>query len=108
MPIRFLLALLHLLITAATGAEAATSCAAAAKPGWSEAEAWAWQQICAGKPADFAAARGGAPASHRLSADFLAGLLFDPDLKAAVPHDGLHIVGAEVAEPLFLGNAAPG
>jgi hypothetical protein len=109
MPLRPLIVfLLVLLAVAPARAEQAADCAAAAKPGWSESEAWAWQQICAGKAADFAAARGGAPASHRLSADFLAGLLFDARLKSAIPHGGLHIAGAEVAEPLFLGNAAPG
>jgi hypothetical protein len=109
MPSRFLLAVLLILLTAiASRAEAAASCADLARPGWSDGEAWAWQQICEGKPADFAAARGGAPLSRRLSAAFLADLLFDPGLKAAIPHAGLHIIGAEVAEPLFLGNAAPG
>jgi hypothetical protein len=109
MSLRLVIAvLLVLLAIMPARAEQPTDCPGASKPGWSESESWTWQQVCAGKPADFAAARGGAPTSHRLSADFLTGLLVDARLKAAIPHGGLHIAGAEIAEPLFLANAAPG
>jgi hypothetical protein len=86
----------------------AADCAAGFRPGWSPAEAWTWGRICAGLPADLAAGFPEAGASRELSAGFLTALLFDPQVKALVPHGGVHIAGATVAGPLGLGNAAPG
>jgi hypothetical protein len=110
---RPLLGLLALLIaaTAAGGparAEDAAACLAAARPAWKESENWAWSRICAGKPADFAAGLPGTPFANDISARFMNAVLFDSDLRAQVPHYGVHIAGAHFADALALGNAAPG
>jgi hypothetical protein len=89
-------------------AEDAAACIAAAKPGWSAPENWVWGQICAGKPADFAAGLPGAPFANDISARFMTALLFDPTVRGQVPHSGVHIAGAHFADGLALSNAAPG
>ncbi len=111
MPLRqaaaFLLLLFALIALAPQArAQSVPDCAGAARPGWTEEEGWVWRQICAGNEADLEKAFPGPGNSHRLSASFLSALLFDPQLKALVPHSGIHIAGAEVAEPLKLGDAA--
>ena len=106
---RLTLALIAVLALASPArAEDAAACLAAAKPGWSAAEAWAWSQICAGKPADFAAGFPGTPFANDLSARFMTALLFDPTLRNQVPHSGVHIAGGHFADALALANAAPG
>src|ERR1041385_5817157 len=102
-----------LIIAVGTGARARgedmASCLAAAKPGWKASESWAWSQICAGKQADFASGDPGMPAfANDISAKFMNALLFDPVVRAQVPHYGVHIAGAHFADALALGNAAPG
>jgi hypothetical protein len=89
-------------------ADDAAGCREAARPGWSAPEAWVWGQICAGKPADFAAGLPGTPFANDLSAGFMARLLFDPGLRDRVPHTGVHIASAHFADALVLGNASPG
>src|SRR5262249_55354984 len=89
-------------------AVAAPDCAGAARPGWSSQEVWTWRQICAGQPADLEKGYPGSSAARVLSPDFLTALLFDPQLKALIPHTGIAIAGGEVPGALGLGNAAPG
>jgi hypothetical protein len=106
---RIVLALLAALAFASpVRAEDAAACLAAAKPGWSAPEAWAWSQICAGKPADFAAGLPSTPFANDISARFMNALLFDADLRGQVPHSGVHIAGAHFADALALANASPG
>ena len=108
-PPRIALVLLALFALAGPArAEEASGCLAGAKPGWSPPESWVWGQICAGKPADFAAGLPGTPFANDISAKFMTALLFDPALRAQVPHSGVHIAGAHFGDALALGNAAPG
>ena len=88
--------------------EAPTDCAGAARPGWSPAESWVWRQICAGAVAELDKGTGEADASRKLSPTFMTALFFDPQLKALIPHSGVHIAGGEIDFPLNLANAAPG
>src|SRR6266436_4005485 len=110
MPVyRLVLALLAVFALASPArAEDTAACLAAAKPGWSASEAWAWGQICAGKPADFAAGLPGTPFANDISARFMNALLFDANLRGQVPHSGVHIAGAHFVDALALANAAPG
>jgi len=106
---RLVLALLAVFALASPArAEDTAACLAAAKPGWSASEAWAWGQICAGKPADFAAGLPGTPFANDISARFMNALLFDANLRGQVPHSGVHIAGAHFVDALALANAAPG
>src|SRR4029077_14535594 len=83
-------------------------CAGAARPGWSPAESWVERQICAGAVAELDKGTGEADASRKLSPTFMTALFFDPQLKALIPHSGVHIAGGEIDSPLNLANAAPG
>ena len=103
---RLLPILLPVLLALSSMAQAA-ECPAAARPEWSPVESWTWTRICAGAAADLEQGSSD-PAARRLSAGFLTALLFDPQLKALVPHTGVHIAGAEVAGPLSLANASIG
>jgi hypothetical protein len=106
---RLVLALLAVFALASPArAEDTAACLAAAKPGWSASEAWAWGQICAGKPADFAAGLPSTPFANDISARFMNALMFDANLRGQVPHSGVHIAGAHFADALALANAAPG
>jgi hypothetical protein len=106
---RLVLALLAVFAMASPArAEDTAACLAADKPGWSASEAWAWGQICAGKPAGFAAGLPGTPFANDISARFMNALLFDANLRGQVPHSGVHIAGAHFADALALANAAPG
>jgi hypothetical protein len=87
---------------------AAQDCIGAARPGWTPPESWVWRQICAGQKADLEKGFPEPDASRALSAGFITALLFDPQVKALVPHTGVHISGGEIAGPLELDNAAPG
>jgi hypothetical protein len=89
-------------------AQGAGDCRAAARIGWSAEESWTWQQVCAGEMADLEKGFPNDAAPRRLSAAFLSSLLFDSKLKSLIPHNGVHIAGARIAEPLRLGDAAPG
>jgi hypothetical protein len=89
-------------------AEGPTDCAGAARPGWSPAESWVWRQICAGATAELDKGAGVPDASRKLSPTFMTALFFDPQLKALIPHSGVHIAGGEIDFPLNLTNATPG
>jgi hypothetical protein len=105
-----ILLLALLLSTGSAHAADADPCAAAAaaRPGWTEQESWTWGRICAGLPADLMVPYAGEPAKRRLSPGFLAALIFDPALRALVPHQGLRIASASFEGRLDLANAAPG
>lgn len=102
------LLLLALLVPARASAQAPADCAGTVRPAWSAAESWAWRQICAGRTADLEKGFPAADAPRALSADFVSALFFDPQLKALIPHTGIHIAGGEIQGPLELDNAAPG
>ncbi len=89
-------------------AQGAGDCRGAVRSGWSAEESWTWRRICAGETADLQKEFPDGAAERRLSAAFLSSLTFDSQLKSLIPHTGVHIAGARVAEPLSLGNAAPG
>ncbi len=73
---------------------------------WSSSERWAWDQIAAGRPADFDVRFGTAEDSGRktkdrfsdsrrkLSAGFLRTILTAEGIGRAVPHEGVRIRGA--------------
>ena len=103
----FLLLALPVSVARAAG-EAPTDCAGAARPGWSPAESWVWRQICAGAVAELDKGTRESDASRKLSPTFMTALFFDPQLKALIPHSGIHIAGGEIDFPLNLDNAAPG
>ena len=77
-------------------------------PAGSPAESWVWRQICAGATAELDKGTGVSDASRKLSPTFMTALFFDPQLKALIPHSGVHIAGGEIDFPLNLANAAPG
>ncbi|HKF62990.1 MAG TPA: hypothetical protein VKB42_16615 [Dongiaceae bacterium] len=104
----FLIFLAFLAPLANAAAEGTTDCMGAARPGWTPPESWVWRQICAGRKADLEIGFPEPTASRGLSAGFITALLFDPQLKALVPHSGVHISGGEIEGPLRLDNAAPG
>src|SRR5262245_12626335 len=107
MPLRLLrLILVSLLprLALIAGARAEGDCAGAARSGWSAAESWTWRQICAGEVADLAKGFAEPGAERKLSAGFIEALLFDPQLKALVPHTGVQIAGGEIDGPLELDN----
>src|SRR5258707_379173 len=87
----------HVLVLPASVAgaagEAPTDCAGAARAGWSPAESWVWRQICAGAVAELDKGTGASDASRKLSPTFMTALFFDPQLKALIPHSGVHIAG---------------
>jgi hypothetical protein len=82
--------------------------------GWSEPERWAWEQIRAGRIADFNAREGGVALDprkpgdwdegRRLSASFLKEILFREPYREAIPVEGVRIVGAWFAEAVDLAN----
>ena len=103
---RVSLALLAIvLLTAPVRAEDTSACLAAAKPNWTKSELWAWSQICAGQPADFDARLPGTPIGNDLSQAFMSAIFFDPSVRDQVPHLGVHIAGAYLADALALSNA---
>jgi uncharacterized protein YjbI with pentapeptide repeats len=82
--------------------------------GWSEPERWAWEQIRAGRIADFNAREGQEALDprkpgdwdegRRLSAGFLKEVLFREPYREAIPVEGVRIVGAWFAEAVDLAN----
>jgi hypothetical protein len=80
--------------------------------GWSEPERWAWEEISAGRIADFDAREGKLDPSkpdgwgdrRKLSPDFLKEILFREPYMSALPIEGVRIVGAWFAEPLDLAS----
>ncbi len=80
---------------------------------WSEAETWAWDEIRAGRPADFHARDGpldpktpeGWDGTRKLGQAFLETLLLDEPYRGATPRRGVRIVGAWFPEPIDLANA---
>src|SRR4029453_2815681 len=77
-------------------------------PGWSEPEQWAWEEIRAGRIADFNAREGeldprkpdGWDGKRKLSPEFLKELLFRDPYRSAIPIEGVRIIGAWFAEPV--------
>ena len=80
---------------------------------WSEPERWAWDEIRAGKIADFHARHskldpkepGGWDQSRKLSQAFLETILVREPFKGAVPRQGARIAGAWFDEPIDLESA---
>jgi uncharacterized protein YjbI with pentapeptide repeats len=79
---------------------------------WSEVERWAWEEIRAGRTADFSKQEGefdpnepeGWGDKRRLSADFLRGIVFREPHKSATPVEGVRITGALFREPVDLAD----
>jgi hypothetical protein len=80
--------------------------------GWSEPERWAWEEIRAGRIADFDAREGkldprrpaGWSDTRKLSPDFLKAILFREPYMSALPIEGVRIVGAWFPEPVDLAS----
>ena len=74
-------------------------------PGWSEPERWAWEEIRAGRIADFNEREGkldpldprkpdGWGDKRKLSPDFLKEILFREPYRSVIPIEGVRIIGA--------------
>jgi hypothetical protein len=86
-------------------------------PGCSETERWVWEEVCAGRVADLDARCGvrldprdsvdnrWLDERRRIGAGFIERVLTQDPWRGALPHQGLRIVGARVAEPLDLFSA---
>jgi uncharacterized protein YjbI with pentapeptide repeats len=80
--------------------------------GWSEPERWAWEEIRAGRIADFHTRDGrldprkpdGWGDKRKLSPDFLKEILFREPYLSALPIEGVRIVGAWFSEPVDLAS----
>jgi hypothetical protein len=80
--------------------------------GWSEPERWAWEEIRAGRIADFDTRDGrldprqpdGWGDQRKLSPDFLKEILFREPYMSALPIEGVRIVGAWFSEPVDLAS----
>jgi hypothetical protein len=81
--------------------------------GWSETERWAWEEIRAGRIADFNTRHGKLDPSksegwadwddlRKLSPDFLKEILFREPYMSALPIEGVRIVGAWFSQPVDL------
>lgn len=93
-------------------------CRAAPHESWSEAEKWAWHEICAGRAADFNKRYEFAEPldpnkpdgwndeakDRRLSPAFLEAVLLHEPWRNAVPHQGVRVEGAFVPDPLDLSH----
>ena len=101
-----------MLVTWLVASAAAAQDAPPPRSGWSEPERWAWEEIRAGRIADFDARDGkldprqpdGWSDRRKLSPDFLKEVLFREPYASAVPIEGVRIVGAWLAEPLELAS----
>jgi uncharacterized protein YjbI with pentapeptide repeats len=79
---------------------------------WSEPERWAWQEIRAGRIADFNTrdgeldprSPGGWDDTRKLSPDFLKEVLLREPYTSALPLEGARIVGAWFSEPVDLAS----
>jgi hypothetical protein len=96
----------------------ATECRLPPLPSWTETEAWIWQRICIGRPANLGERKHSAPrsaldphdgrpwpADRTITAKFLKTILLVTPYREAIPNEGVHIIGAHVAETLNLENA---
>jgi hypothetical protein len=80
--------------------------------GWSESERWAWEEIRAGRIADFNTRDGkldprkpdGWGDKRKLSPDFLKEILFREPYMSALPIGGVRIIGAWFSEPVDLAS----
>jgi hypothetical protein len=87
-----------------------------ADPGWTGAEAWAWQQIAAGRPADFDAQCHASPdpksddaawsdPCRTVRGTMLEQILTRPPWRDALRHQGLRMAGVRLPGGLDLTNA---
>ena len=80
--------------------------------GWSEPEQWAWEEIRAGRIADFNARErsldprtpDGWGDTRKLSPDFLKEILFREPYMSALPIEGVRIIGGWFSEPVDLAS----
>jgi hypothetical protein len=101
-----------MLVTWLVASAAAAQDASPPGSGWSEPEQWAWEEIRAGRIADFNAREGnlepGKPDgwgdTRKLSPDFLKEILFREPYSSALPIEGVRIVGAWFPEPVDLAS----
>jgi hypothetical protein len=106
--------LLAILLVASAVSLASAQSIAPPSEGWSEPERWAWEQIRAGRIADFNAREGEEALDprkpgdwdegRRLSAGFLKEILFREPFREAIPVEGVRIVGAWFPEAVDLAN----
>ena len=83
---------------------------------WSEPEKWVWQEICAGRIADFNAREGrqdmplkpttsqGWSEERKLRSDFLKQILLRQPYSSEIPAEGIRIAGAWFAEAVQLNH----
>jgi hypothetical protein len=77
---------------------------------WSKAERWVWEEVCAGKIADFHQLHGKLDQRFHedwgedqlLRADFLREIFYDKSLGGEIPPEGVRIVGAWFRDQLAL------
>jgi uncharacterized protein YjbI with pentapeptide repeats len=80
--------------------------------GWSEAEQWAWDEIRAGRIADFNTLDGnldprkpdGWDNKRKVSPTFLKEILFREPYRSGIPVEGVRIIGAWFPEPVDLAH----
>jgi len=86
---------------------------------WTPQEKWVWEQVRQGKIADFNKADWyggqldpkepkGWPEGRILRPEFLKAILLDEELRKAIPHLGVRIVGVRIRDPLDLSHATLG
>jgi hypothetical protein len=101
-----------ILVTWFVASAAGAQDASPPRSGWSEAEQWAWEEIRAGRIADFNTREGkldprkpdGWGDARKLSHDFLKAILFREPYMSALPIEGVRIVGAWFSEPVDLAS----
>ncbi len=80
--------------------------------GWLDSEKWAWEQLRAGRTADFnvqcgvleASKADGWTSARELRPHFIEALLEVEPYRSALPSQGLHVVGAWIRDPMSLGR----
>ena len=93
-------------------------CGVAQEPSWSKPETWAWEQICEGRPVDFArfddlpfdpkteSVEDGSVGRRTLRSAFLETVLLHEPFRSAIPRQGVHIEGAYFPDPVDLADAS--